>query len=500
MPEVHMDPAPRRAERWIVLSLVVGLVVWRSGVLVFWAQAHFDADQAVFGLMAKHLAEGRAFPVFMYGQSYILAVQAWMAAPLFALFGVSVTALKFPLLLINVAVAVLLVRLLEREAGVRPMLGAVAAAPFILPAPGTTAQLLEASGGNLETFLYVLLLWLTRRRPWICGLILGVGFLQREFAVYGLVALAGVWAIEGALATRAGWLRLGRMMLAAAGVWIAIQALRLVSSAAGPGTTIADLDGAPNNLLELAGRTCIAPGTLVNGAARLVTEHWPELLGTATYRLSDFSIESRMTQGAAWAWLLPAAVIGLALVRIAMADRSLNRRLATSICGYLVMVGSLSVAGYVVGRCGELSFYTMRYELLSIMAMVAIGGWFLRVERLVSVRGTWIALIVAWTLLAGTAHARLWREYLTAPPLAAKAEVAHRLDAEGVRYGRADYWMAYYVSFVTNERVILASTDFVRVRTYNRLVQQHAAEAVTITRTPCPGGREIVPRVYICRP
>ena len=495
-----MDPTPRRAERWIVLALVVTLVVWRSGVLVFWAQAQFDSDQAVFGLMAKHLAEGRAFPVFMYGQSYILAVQAWMAAPLFLVFGASVPALKFPLLLISIAVAVLLVRLLEREAGLRPMLAAVAALPFIVPAPGTAAQLLEASGGNLETFLYVLLLWLTRRRPWLCGLILGVGFVQREFTVYGLVALVGVWAVEGVLFTRLGWLRVGRLVLAASGVWLAIQALRLVSSAAGPGTTIANLDGAPNNLLELAGRTCIAPATMAKGAARLVTEHWPQLLGTAVYRLSDFSIESRLTQGLAWSWILPAAAILLALVRIAMADRALNRRLAVSVCGYLVLVGSLSAAGYVVGRCGEIRFYTMRYELLSILAIVALGGWFLRVERAAAARGAWIALVVAWTLLAGTAHARLWREYLTGPPVAAKAEIARLLDAEGVRYGRADYWMAYYVSFFTKERVILASTDFVRIRTYNNIVNEHNAEAVRISRTRCEGGRELVPRVYLCRP
>ena len=44
----------------------------------------FDSDQAIFGLMAKHLSELRALPVFMYGQNYILGVEAWMAAPLFA--------------------------------------------------------------------------------------------------------------------------------------------------------------------------------------------------------------------------------------------------------------------------------------------------------------------------------------------------------------------------------------------------------------------------------
>jgi hypothetical protein len=57
--------------------------------------------------MAKHLSELRAIPVFMYGQSYILAVEAWMAAPLFVLFGVSATVLKLPLLCVNLAVVLL---------------------------------------------------------------------------------------------------------------------------------------------------------------------------------------------------------------------------------------------------------------------------------------------------------------------------------------------------------------------------------------------------------
>ena len=58
-----------------------------------WEQAQFDSDQAVFGLMAKHLAEGRAFPVFMYGQSYILAVESWMLRGVNLPFGSSVICL-----------------------------------------------------------------------------------------------------------------------------------------------------------------------------------------------------------------------------------------------------------------------------------------------------------------------------------------------------------------------------------------------------------------------
>jgi len=498
MPEQNIAPARPRRERWIVLAAVAALVVWRSGVLVFWEQAQFDSDQAVIGLMAKHLIEGRAFPVFMYGQSYILGVQAWMAAPVFLLMGVSVTALKLPLLVINVAVATLLVRLLERDVGLRPALAAVAAAPFILPAPGTAAHLLEPSGGNLEPFLYVLLLWLSRRRPWVCGLIFGVGFLQREFTVYGLLALLCFWAAEGTLLTRAGLLRVGRLVLSATGVWFAVQGLRQFSSAAGPGTSVADLGTAPNNLLELATRTCIAPGTLVTGAGRLFSDHWPQLLGTARYPLSDFSIESGVSQGLGWSSALPAAAIALAIARIATADRPADKRLVTSICGYLTLVGVFSVGGYVVGRCGELSFYTMRYELLSLLAFVALGGWFLHVERSTRMVRAWVALVACWTILAGVSHARLWHEYLTAPPIGAKQVVIRMLEAQGVRYGRADYWMAYYITFMTHERIILASSDFVRIRTYNQIVEKHAAGAVTLSRTSCPGGRELVRNVYLC--
>ena len=34
-------------------------------------QSFFDSDQAIVGLMAKHLSELRAFPVFFYGQTYM---------------------------------------------------------------------------------------------------------------------------------------------------------------------------------------------------------------------------------------------------------------------------------------------------------------------------------------------------------------------------------------------------------------------------------------------
>src|SRR3954469_13458624 len=115
-----------RRERWMgvpiappILALLVAVTIVRSLVFVCWPAAHFDSDQAVTGLMAKHLSELRAFPVFWYGQTYMLGVEAWLAAPIMAIAGATVTALKLPLLAMNVAVALLLFGSLT-DAGLKP--------------------------------------------------------------------------------------------------------------------------------------------------------------------------------------------------------------------------------------------------------------------------------------------------------------------------------------------------------------------------------------------
>ena len=73
------------------------------------------------------------------------------------------------------------------------------------------------------------------------------------------------------------------------------------------------------------------------------------------------------------------------------------------------------------------------------------------------------------------------------------------LDARGVRYGASRYWVSYAITFLTDERIVLKSSDFVRIRAYERIVDAHAAEAIRIERDPCPGGEEVMPRVFLCK-
>ena len=194
-------------ERPLVLALGLAalLVLARSAVFLWWEQAGFESDQAIFGLMAKHLSEGRGFPLFIYGAPYMLGVQAWLAAPLFAVFGPSVAILKVPVVLVNVAIAGLLVWILHREGGLRPFTALLASLFFVLAAPALAASLIETGGGNPEPFLYILLLWLLRGRPLAFGVVFGIGFLHREFTLYGLTAIVGLSMLNDPRPTAERW-------------------------------------------------------------------------------------------------------------------------------------------------------------------------------------------------------------------------------------------------------------------------------------------------------
>lgn len=485
------------------MVLLAALIVVRSAVFVFWPGSHFDSDQAVTGLMAKHLSELRAFPVFWYGQTYMLGVEAWLAAPLMAAFGATVTALKLPLLVMNVVIAVLLFRGFTNE-GVGEANAAFASMFFVLAAPITTAHVLTANGGSVEPLLYVLLIWFLRSRPWVMGLVLGIGFLNREFTIYGVIALIILEAVDGRLFTRAGIGRYARAFGAAAAVWIMVAQLRKLSSAAGPGTAVADLSThlAANNLQQVIDRLCFDPRAIASGIGGIFTTHWPELFGLERQPLTDFGIDSTVSQGMTGAtWLLlPALGIPLAHVAFVALRGSQTSPRSSRFPSFLIVTASLSIAGYLVGRCGVVDFYTMRYELLSLLGAAGLSAWYLEHRVPAAIRAVWAGACALVFGLAIVAHVRLIAEYTTRTPVPAKQALILALDSRGVRYAYADYWTAYYVTFMTRERIIVASTEVVKVRTHNNEVDAHRAKAILISRHACAGGEQLTPAFWACKP
>ena len=139
---------------WTALAVTWLLVIARSGVFLVWEQAHVTSDQAIVGLMATHIAEGRAFPLFFYGQSYLLALEAYLVAPFVWIGGPTMTALRAGMIAINLATATLLVTGLVRWAGLRARDAVVASLVFVAAPPFTSSLLVEAQGGNVEVIAF----------------------------------------------------------------------------------------------------------------------------------------------------------------------------------------------------------------------------------------------------------------------------------------------------------------------------------------------------------
>ena len=83
--------------RWHGLLIGVLLIIAAARFTILLAsQTHVHSDEAIIGLMAKHIMEGRYFPFYMYGQPYNAgaAWEAYFGAVAFRLFGVGVIPLK----------------------------------------------------------------------------------------------------------------------------------------------------------------------------------------------------------------------------------------------------------------------------------------------------------------------------------------------------------------------------------------------------------------------
>src|SRR2546427_10092582 len=86
----------RMRARAFALGLAVALLVGMALRLAVIASplGELDGDEAVVGLMARHIAFLGERPVFYWGQPYLGSLEAFSAAPLFRVFDSSTFVLK----------------------------------------------------------------------------------------------------------------------------------------------------------------------------------------------------------------------------------------------------------------------------------------------------------------------------------------------------------------------------------------------------------------------
>ncbi|MCG3129915.1 MAG: hypothetical protein FLDDKLPJ_00653 [Phycisphaerae bacterium] len=109
-----------------------------------------DGDEAILGLMAGHLLDGRGVPFFFYGQRYGFSlVEASLAAAGYALFGRDDAVLKWSMLPLWTAGWMFAVLTVRRRAGA----GAAAVAGLLLAlSPAWLFWSMKARGGYLTSF------------------------------------------------------------------------------------------------------------------------------------------------------------------------------------------------------------------------------------------------------------------------------------------------------------------------------------------------------------
>ncbi len=171
-------------KHWPLLcALLIGATL-KAGLL-YAEVVPFNADEAVVGLMARHILQG-ARPVFFYGQVYLGSLDAWLVAGAFALFGESVLAIRLvqvALYLGTIATTYWLGRKIYASAWI-----ANAAALFVaIPAVNVTLYTTATLGGYAETLLIGNILFLL-------ALHLGEGGAHwGGWLLFGLLGGLGFW-------------------------------------------------------------------------------------------------------------------------------------------------------------------------------------------------------------------------------------------------------------------------------------------------------------------
>lgn len=188
---------------WLQTVCCVVLALAVRAFVLLRAQGMLDADEAVLGIQAEHILRG-AHPVYFYGQAYMGSWDAYLVAPIIAIFGPSAAALHAVTLVESLLLVPLMGALAGRLFGPRatlPGMFLAAMSPLYV-----TMYELRMLGGYVETLVlgtslmliatYIAGRW-QREQPtarlWLfAGLLAGLG-LWIDLLLVCYVAACALW-------------------------------------------------------------------------------------------------------------------------------------------------------------------------------------------------------------------------------------------------------------------------------------------------------------------
>lgn len=413
-----------------------------------------DGDEAVVGLMARHVAFSGDRPVFYYGQPYLGSLEAFVAAPLFLLFGASTVALKLVPTLFSLSFLLCTALLARRAFGDGVALGTAAylALPPVMWAVWST----KARGGYAEVLalgaaLLVATAWMAERPRlrWeglLWGVLAGLTFWTHLLGVVyllpaGLYLLARRWRTWRERPGELGWL-IGTGLV---GVLVGAAPMLVDNLSTGFPTLRAMLQ--PSDL----------PVDARAQLFRFFRVGVPVLagLGQPTTSAGMFDADwLNRPAGRAWVAVLAVGLLAVALALHLPSLRALARG-ASERCSLPALLLVIALVVPPVVSLGRFGFFVSepRYALplYSAVPLVLAALW--RLPVLVRGAGL-VGLLALNTYSIATTDLRLWQpEETVESTRETRAQLEAFLRQNDHQQVYTDYWIAFPLMFESGEWV-----------------------------------------------
>jgi Dolichyl-phosphate-mannose-protein mannosyltransferase len=462
---------PRAFRIGLIGLLLVGLGV-RLAVIAS-PLGEIDGDEAVVGLMARHIAFVGERPVFYWGQPYLGSLEAFSAAPFFRLFDSSTLLLKLVPTAYGLGFLALSATLARDLFGTGA--GLATAGYLALPPAVWAVWSTKARGGYAEVLFLgeaVLLVTLllarapTRRAALFWGILAGLAFWTHLLAVVYLVPAV----LFLALARARGWSpeRIGLMVI---GFLVGMSPL-VIENLSDGFLTLAALLQPPDLPIDPLAQFL-----------RFFRVGIPVLLGLGQPTTSQAMFDQDWPGRPAGHLLIAVAaliVVGAAFVMFVPSLKQLICRGSAkgSAPALLILLAVIVPPVVALTRFG---FFVSepRYALPLYSAVPLLAGALWRVP-LPALRWSVVGAVLAfnmWSIVS--TDQRLWRPEDTPDSTApTRAALVQYLVAQDRHQMYTDYWIGYPIMFETRETVLA----YVISGGFNR----YLPPADNVQRTPNP--------------
>lgn len=199
--ETYSSPAPVARDAWTRyrLSYIDALIAAAIFIAALAARAPFIAkgetllhsDEAIVGLMAQDIADGRHFPIYFYGQRYMGALEAYVIATISPLFSNPIHALRAGPALFLATMAAVQFLMLTRWFGRRG--GLIGAAALICCSPMFMQWSISARGAYIEILLWGTLLTWAYSEWYVGDARTDARKMHWRGSIFGLLIGSGLW-------------------------------------------------------------------------------------------------------------------------------------------------------------------------------------------------------------------------------------------------------------------------------------------------------------------